>query len=190
MSTFGGVHFTNKGKSLQAKALTGVQLSFTRLAVGDGSLTGQAIVDLSALIHEVKTLPITTLKNTNDGKVTIGGVLTNQDLASGFYWREIGLFATDPDLGEFLYCYGNAAALAEYIPAGGGADLLEKQVNVVAIVGDATNISAIINNSLVYASYEDLIALEEKVNGITVFTTSTISPTITKSNDIWFKILQ
>jgi phage-related tail fiber protein len=190
MSTFGGVHFTNKGKLLQAKALTGVQLSFTRLAVGDGSLTGQVIADLSALIHEVKTLPITTLKNTNDGKVTIGGVLTNQGLVSGFYWRELGLFATDPDLGEILYCYGNAAALAEYISAGGGADILEKQINIVAIVGDATNISAVINSSLVHASYEDLIALDTKVNNLTAVATSNVSPVITKPNDIWFKILQ
>lgn len=156
MSTFGGISFTNKGKLLQAKALTGVQLNFTRLAVGDGSLTGQVIADLSALVHEVKTLPITTLKNTNDGKATIGGILTNQALVTGFYWREIGLFATDPVLGEILYCYGNAATLAEYIPAGSGTDLLEKQINIVAIIGNATSISATIDSSLVYATVQDL----------------------------------
>lgn len=156
MSTFGGISFTNKGKILQAKALTGIQLNFSRLAVGDGNLTGQVIADLSALINEVKSLAITTLKNTNDGKATVGGVLTNQDLVAGFYWRELGLFATDPDVGEILYCYGNAAALAEYIAAGGGADLIEKQINIVAIVGNATSISATINSSLVFASPTDV----------------------------------
>lgn len=156
MSTFGGVYFTNKGRALQAKALTGVQLNFTKIVMGDGSLTGQAIQDLTALIHEVKTLSITTLKNTNDGNVTIGGVLSNQGLASGFYWRELGLFAQDPDLGEILYSYGNAAALAEYIPAGGGADLLEKQINIVAIIGNATSVSATINESLVYATVQEV----------------------------------
>lgn len=162
MSTFGGVYFTNKGRALQAKALTGIQLNFTKIVVGDGTLTGQVISDLSALIHEVKTLTISTLKNTNDGKVTIGGVLTNEGLLSGFYWRELGLFAQDPDLGEILYCYGNAAALAEYIPAGGGADLLEKQINIVAIVGNASSISATLDSSLIYASPGDVaIALAQ-----------------------------
>lgn len=196
MSTFGGTHFTNKGKSLQAKALTGVQLNFTRLAVGDGSLTGQAMIDLSALIHEVKALPITTLKDINNGRVTIGGVLTNKDIVAGFYWRELGLFATDPDVGEILYCYGNAAALAEYIPAGGGADILEKQINIAAIVGDATSISATIDSSLVYASPADVTEAlgqsktytDAKVGAITAINTGA-EPTITKANDVWFKVL-
>lgn len=155
MSTFGGMYFTNKGRALQAKALTGVQLNFTRIAVGDGNLSGQAIQELNALIHEVKSIPIIKLKNSNDGKATIGGTLTNQGLATGFYYRELGLFAQDPTLGEILYCYGNAAALAEYIPADGGADIIEKQINIVAIVGDATNVSATLNSLIQVSSVND-----------------------------------
>jgi hypothetical protein len=189
MSTFGGLSFTKKGTDLQTKGLTGSQINFTRLAVGDGSLTGQAIQDLAALVHEVKSIPITTLKNTNDGKATIGGVLTNQGLSTGFYWRELGLFAQDPVLGEILYCYGNAAALAEYISAGGGADILEKQINIVAIIGNATNISATINNSLVYASPQDVASLQAKIDGLIKITISDTSPVNTKANDIWLKIL-
>lgn len=156
MSTFGGIYFTNKGRSLQAKALTGADLNFTRIAVGDGSLSGQAVEDLSALIHEVKTLEINKLRTGQSGKVTIGGILSNQDITSGFYWRELGLFAQDPDLGEILYCYGNAGNLAEYIPSPSGSDILEKQIDIVAIVGNAANVSAIIDSSLVYASASDL----------------------------------
>lgn len=162
MSTFGGIYFTNKGRALQAKSLTGAKLNFTRISVGDGNLNGQAVEDLSALIHEIKSIELTKLKADQNGKVTIGGILSNQNIASGFYWRELGLFAQDPDLGEILYCYSNAGNLAEYIPSPNGADILEKRIDIVAIVGNAANVSASINSSLVYASASDLVdSLEE-----------------------------
>lgn len=156
MSFSGGILFTNLGRALQAKAQTGVQLNFTRIGVGDGQLSGQDISELTALIHETKSLTITRFRVLTGGKASVGGVLTNEGLVTGFYWREIGLFATDPDLGEILYCYGNAGALAEYIPAGGGSEILEKQVAIVSIVGNAANVSATIDQSLIWASHQDL----------------------------------
>jgi hypothetical protein len=154
--SFGGVQFTNQGLALQAKAQTGVELHFTRLAVGDGELGGQSIPALTDLIHLVKSVDITKLKTLPGGKAVVGGILSNQDIAAGFYWRELGLFATDPDIGELLYCYGNAGVLAEYIPAPGGAEILEKQINIVALVGNAQNITATIEQSLIFATVQDL----------------------------------
>lgn len=153
---FGGIFFTNKGRALQAKAQIGIQLNFTRLAVGDGSLTGQAIADMTAFVHQIMSIPITKAKTLPGGIAYVGGILSNQGLATGFYWREFGLFAQDPDVGEILYCYGNAAALAEYIAAGGGADIIEKQVAIEPIIGSATNVTATINQSLVYATPQDV----------------------------------
>lgn len=191
MSTFGGTYFTNKGKALQAKVQTGVQLKFTRIAVGDGELGSQTIADLAALIHEVKSLTITRLKTMTGGKALVGAVISNSGLDTGFYWREVGIFAQDPDVGEVLYCYGNAGALAEYIPAQNGADILEKQINLITLIGNASNISATINSSLVYASETDLIALEQRVtdleSSIVISATDPISP---KANMLFFKILQ
>ena len=157
MSFPGGLFFTNRGRALQAKAQTGVQLNFTRIGVGDGQLEGQAIDELTALISEKKSLTLNKYKTLPSGKAVVGGILSNQGLVTGFYWRELGLFATDPDLGEILYCYGNAGALAEYIPAEGGAEILEKQVNVVSLIGNASNVSATIDQSLLFASQEDLL---------------------------------
>lgn len=154
MSFGGGLFFTNRGRALQAKAQTGIQLNFTRIGVGDGELGGQAIADLTALVHEVKSINLNKFKTLPGGKAVVGGVLSNQGLATSFYWRELGLFATDPDLGEILYCYGNAGALAEYIPAGGGAEILEKQVNIVSLIGNAANVSATIEQSLVFETPE------------------------------------
>jgi hypothetical protein len=150
MSAFGGLVLTTKGRNLQAKAQAGAQLNFTRIGVGDGELAGSSILELNALKHEVKTLNITKLKSLTGGKAAVGGVLSNQGLASGFYWRELGLFAQDPDIGEILYCYGNSGVNAEYIPADGGPDVLEKSIDIISIVGNAANVTATIEQSLIF----------------------------------------
>lgn len=156
MSTFGGLVLTNKGKTLQSKAQSGVQLNYTRIGLGDGELGSSSILALNALISEKKSLNITKLKVLSGGRAVVGGILSNQDLTTGFYWREIGVFAQDPDVGEILYCYANAGALAEYIPAGGGSDIIEKTIDVQTLVANASNVTATIDESLVFVTQQDL----------------------------------
>lgn len=157
MSFPGGIQFTNSGFLLSSKTLIGKQVIFTRLAVGDGELSGQSPLELNSLIHEVESIDINKLQVISDTDAVVGGPFTNQGLLAGFWWREIGLYATDPDtLAEKLYCYGNAGALADYIPAGGGAEILEKQTDIWIMASATDNIAASINSSLVYASAQDL----------------------------------
>jgi len=158
MASFGGLILTNKGRALQAKAQAGTSLVYTRIGMGDGNLGGQQMPGLTALINAKKYLPINKITSVTDGKTTVSSYLSNAEITTGFFFRELGLFATDPDEGEILYCYGNAGAGAEYIPAGGGPDIVEKYINVVAIVGNATNVSAIINNSLVFVEQTEFDA--------------------------------
>lgn len=148
MSAFGGLILTNKGRALQAKAQTGVQLNFTKVKVGDGTLSGQSILELNDLISSKKELSILELKTQLEGKASLKSFLSNSDIVTGFYWRELGIFAQDPDEGEILYCYGNAGENAEYIPAGGGADVVEKYINIVTIVGNASSVSATLGSEI------------------------------------------
>ncbi|CAM4109953.1 phage tail protein [Mesobacillus thioparans] len=154
MSQFGSLILTNNGKNLQSKAQSGTVLRFTKIGVGDGRLNGSAIPSLNNLINLKKSLQIQKLKSYPDGKAVVGSVLLNQDIASGFYFRELGVFAQDPDLGEILYCYANAGDLGEYIPAGGGPDVIEKVIDIFTLVGNATNVTAIIDTSVVYETQE------------------------------------
>ena len=158
MSNFGGLIFTNKGRNLQAKAEAGAALVFTKIKIGSGSLGGQSISTLNDLITIEKTLNITKCKTLSGGSAVIGTSFNNTDQTTGFYWRELGLFAQDPDLGEILYCYGNSGTSAEYIPPGGGSDVVEKSVDITALIGNATSISAIIDQSLVFAKQTDFEA--------------------------------
>ena len=104
MSVFGGLILTNKGRNLLIKGQLGAVINYNRIAIGDGELGGSSMIDLTVLKHEVKTLTITKLKALTEGRFVVGSAFTNNDITSGFYYREIGLFAQDPDLGEILYC--------------------------------------------------------------------------------------
>lgn len=152
-----GVFFTNKGLALQAKAQTGTPLHFTRIAIGDGELQGQASQTFNKLMSEKLSIEITKLTTGQDGTAKVGGSFNNSNLEIGFYYRELGLFARDPDNmeQEILYVYGNAGALADYIPAQ-GSELIEKKIDIIAIIGNATKVSATINSSLVGLGPEDL----------------------------------
>ncbi|WP_313891112.1 phage tail protein [Psychrobacillus sp.] len=162
MSSFGGILLTNRGRNLQAKAQAGAPLIYTRIGIGDGQLGTSPIFDLTDLKHQVMSLSISKLKVMNSTTAVIGTIMNNNSIQSGFYFREIGIFATDPDLGEILYCYGNAGALAEYIPPGGGADIVEKAIDIQVLTGNAANISAIIDQSLIF---ETPAGAQEKADG-------------------------
>ncbi|QKS70266.1 phage tail protein [Paenalkalicoccus suaedae] len=149
MGAFGKLTLTNRGRNLQSKAQTGVELNYTRIKIGNGNLGSSSILNLNDLISVVRSLDISKLAVQTGGRAVVGTTLTNQEITTGFYFRELGVFAQDPDLGEILYCYGNAGALAEYIPPT-GEDIVEKAIDIVTIVGNAQNVTAQIDNSLIF----------------------------------------
>ncbi|WP_152570734.1 phage tail-collar fiber domain-containing protein [Paenibacillus tyrfis] len=152
------MQITNRGRALQAKAQTGTQLQYTRIGIGSGQLAGQSIPNLNGLIDLKMSLPLNKLQTQSGGKAVVGASMSNQSVTTGFYFRELGVYAQDPDAGEILYCYANAGNNAEYIPPGGGPDMIEKQIDVVTLVGNAPNVSAVIDGSLVYATVAQLNA--------------------------------
>lgn len=156
MAVFGGMTLTNKGLVLQGKAQAGIQLNYTRIGIGDGSLSGQSVPALNALISPKKSLPVARLQMQPPNKVIIGTTLSNADVTTGFYFREVGVFAQDPDAGEILYAYANAGVTADYIAPGGGTDIIEKAFDCVVVVGTAVNITASIDDSLIFALQKDL----------------------------------
>lgn len=186
MASFGGLLLTNRGRNLQAKAQTGIPLTFKRIAIGDGSLGGASIAELNALINQRKTLDIVKLKILAPGQAIVGCSLSNQDVTSGFYFREIGVFAEDPDIGEILYCYGNSGLTADYIPAGasGGTDIIEKTIDVLTLVGNAQNVTAQINQSLVYETPE---TAQERIE--TFLHVSEVPMENQPTGSLWFQII-
>lgn len=174
MSSFSAKGLTNKGRALQAKAQAGVELKYTKAVIGDGNLGNQSIGPLTNVISPKKTYELTRFNHTGN-MASVGFNLTNQDVTTGFYFREIGIFATDPDEGEILYWYANAGATDDYIPPGGGSDIIEKTFDILIFVGDAPNVTAVINQSMIYATVE---ALEDAMQTAKNYTDSKFSQII------------
>lgn len=146
---------TTQGLALLAKAQAGAEIVYTKIILGDGHLNGQQPRDMTHVINAKVEMPVTKVVTTGAGTAVVGGVFNNDDLQQGFFYRELGLFALDPDEGEILYSYGNAGDNAEWIPPAGGPTVIEKKVDVIAIIGQATNVSAYVRTEI-YATKEEL----------------------------------
>lgn len=145
MSFSSGPVFTSAGRALHARAIGGAALTFTKMEMGDGSRGSASIDSLTALVHTVASVGISSLQHSGDF-ATIIGMFSNEDLDTGFDWNEIGLFAADPDhpndrARDILYCYQDAAGNPDYIPAS-GSELITKRISIAAIVSNATNVTA------------------------------------------------
>lgn len=162
--SFTAPKFTGVGRQLHTRVLASDTLTFTVIKLGDGTMTTEPIAALTDLIHGIIALPVHEVRRNAD-YAEVTGVFQNAGLSSGFYWREIGIFAADPDYPndrshDILYCYQNAAELAEYIPSASSA-VIEKIIRVACVVGDAENVTVGLA-SQAYPKAEDLQALEEQ----------------------------
>lgn len=156
MAVFIDQDITNAGLLLLAKAQAGAELTFTKIVIGSGYLpSGTTPRTIEAVVEPITTLDIVKKEVNDDRTATIGGVFTNKEITQEFYYRELALFAHDPDLGEILYCYGNAGETAELIPAHGSATLVEKLVDIVTIIGNAQTVNAFMASGA-YASIESV----------------------------------
>ena len=151
MANFPALKMTAAGRVLQAKAQTGQLLKFTRVGLGDGTLVG-SLDALGALVSEKQSLSIRKQVAPGDGTSILNVIATNQGVTQGFYMREVGAYAEDPDTGEeILYSYTNAGAECDFLPAAGGAVVWEGLFDLITIVGNAENVTAVINDFITIA---------------------------------------
>lgn len=149
MAAFPKMTLTNAGQALQTKVLAGETLTFTRIALGDGQLNGQPIAPLTALISQKATVEVDSVRVVNTTTAQVAGVFSNADISTGFWWRETGVFAQDPDVGEILYGYTNAGDAGDYIPT--VADTrIEKYIYCSIAVASATTVDITIPSSDTY----------------------------------------
>lgn len=149
MSAFNNNGVTMKGAIIIASLVAGDTLTFTRIAVGDGVLpSGQTVLTTERLVNPLFNVPISSVTSDNAARATVKGAFNNANLATGFYYREIGLFAINPETNaEELFCYGNAGDLAEWINPVGESSLIEKEIHLVTLIGNATNVTAVFDEN-------------------------------------------
>lgn len=155
MANFPGLVLTDAGRKLQAKAQIGAALTFSRVAMGEGESSTPE--QMAALASEKLSLSIQDFEVVGDGTSRMRVIMTNESLQNGFFVREMGVFAEDPDTGEEkLYSYTNAGEQPDFLPAGGGATLVENVFDLYTVVGNAQNVTAQINDYITIATKQDI----------------------------------
>lgn len=142
MPNWSGTVLTNKGLALQAKVEAGTVMNITKLKIGDGILSsGQTVAALNDLVLPKKIIDISALTPLENGICKILGVVTNDGIESGFYVRELGVFAQDPDVGEILYAYTSDGS-PDYLPAEGGPVAISEELIINLVFSNTATITA------------------------------------------------
>lgn len=186
MANWNKITMTDVGATLQAKINAGLTtLKFTRVAIGSGNRTGD-LGSATGLIKEELTLGINKITQ-NGNTVTIELTISNTGVKTGFKITEMGLFATDPDVGEVMY-----VALVDdnpdYMPAEGSGTVVQQEFQLQFTMSNTGNVSATINPNgfLTVAHNTDETA---HLNRLCVSDTSG-KPSSMADNGIWVELLE
>lgn len=148
MAKFNGFILTEKGRELLAKGLAGETITFTKMAIGDGtSLTSER--ERTTLVNQITTLPILNINVKRNGTCEINALLTNKSVTTGFYIKELGIFAHGNDNVEILYAY-NISTSPDFVPPFSANNVVEIEYVDTIIVDQAANVTAVIDPSVTY----------------------------------------
>ena len=151
MANFNGYVLTEAGRELLAKGLSGEKIEFTKMQIGDGVSSVDAR-SMSSLVNPKKDLNIISIR-AEGGQCKLGALLSNKDLQTGFYIKELGVFARGNDNIEKLYAY-NTSPNPDFIPPFSSNNIVEIEYVDTLIVDRATNITALIDPSITYITKE------------------------------------
>lgn len=159
MPSFDKLKFTANGLALQANAQAGGKITFSKIKLGKGNASG----DISSLADLVNpSIEANIIAGTlQDNVYTVQANATNDGLSEGFYWTELGLFATDNDGNEVLYVYTSTADETDYIPSENESSYM-KRVKIAIAVGNATEITFVKSDE----TYIDAITFNEQIDSI------------------------
>ena len=148
MAKFNGFILTEKGRELLAKGLAGETITFTKMAIGDGtSLTSER--ERTELVNQITTLPILNINVKRNGTCEINALLTNKSVTTGFYIKELGIFAHGNDNVEILYAY-NTSTSPDFVPPFSVNNVVEIEYVDTIIVDQVANVTAVIDPSITY----------------------------------------
>lgn len=148
MAKFNGFILTEKGRELLAKGLSGETITFTKMAIGDGSTTTN-VREMEALANQITTLPILNINAKKNGTCEINALLTNKSVTTGFYIKELGIFAHGDDNVEILYAY-NVSTSPDFVPPFSANNVVEIEYVDTIIVDQVANVTAVIDPSITY----------------------------------------
>lgn len=182
MGNFSNNAITDNGRILFSEVQAGAVFVPTRIVIGSGEMpTGKKSATMTDVVAPVASLTINKKERTPDGKAIYGGVYTNKDITTAFYFRELALYAKAEyrddngnvvqEVPEVLYSYGNAGSTADYMPAYSTNTVVERQMDLVVFVGNETNIDLTIESGMYVTRGEFLQAMEYAGGGLVLMPT-------------------
>ena len=154
MAQFPGITLTNAGLNMITESqASSTALIFTGLKMGDGTLTtGEDVKVLTAVKSALLTVPPESHTNSGSGQVRLRFVISNGTLETGFFARELGIYAKVGASGtEQLYGYTNAGNLTDYIPDK-NTPIDEQIIDIYLVVGNASSVAIVSDGSIIYVS--------------------------------------
>lgn len=140
MANWTGGVLTKWGRELQAKVLAGTtKLELTRIKLGSGSETADQVDSMRDLYEPKASLGISSVAY-EDNLCTVTGIIITQGIEAGFYAKEWGLFANDPEEGEILYMI-SLDNIPDWIPPGSTALTISASYAMTIAVENTDNIT-------------------------------------------------
>ena len=144
MAQFPGLRLTQQGNQMIIRSTSGResdQLIVTKAILGDGNLT-ESIEGMTNLVSPKLDVSLTNMSNGENGTRVFKFEFDNKTVNTGFYWREVGVYAKNGQNGEEkLIAYSNASGLTSYIPDK-NSPIPIQSLQVAIAVGDSSNVSA------------------------------------------------
>ncbi len=156
---------TNKGVDLIAKLLASKgPLEITRVAVGDGTPPSNPAT-LNGLVHELKEATVESIDNPKNGEAKIVVTVSSIGVTTGFFIKEIGVFAKDTDGSEILYSYAGFSDNPQWIRPEGAAITNVATYDLNTVVSSISEISVTIDPSSL-ATKEQLQSLDDRISAL------------------------
>lgn len=158
----GSPTITVKGRNLLAKIVAAnIPLTLSNIGLGDG--LQEENEEVASLVNEIMKKEIEACTyNEKEGQYYIRRVFTNAELEEGFYIREVGIYAIDPDEGEILYAYTNAGETGvDYFAPGKGKVIVKEIIEMATKFGNAENITVIIDTSAALVTEQEFEEYKE-----------------------------
>ena len=141
MAVWNGTVTTQLGLNLIAKVIAGkTNLAFTKLQTSEGNYTSSNLVGMTSLLNVKQEFNVSNVSVQNATTVLVKGIITNTGLSNQYNLNAIGLFATDPDLGEILFSV-TTADTADIIPAKTNTNTTSLIVNILTSVTDSSKVT-------------------------------------------------
>lgn len=153
---FEKIVITDAGRAMISGARDDNNITFTRIALGDGQIENpDDIFTLTEIKNECLSVPIVSKTDIAEGQMRLEFRLNNSEIETGFTFREIGIMAHMADGIEQLYAYTYAKDPTQIYDK--NTPIQERIIYADIVVGNSENINIILDLSNTYARIQDIV---------------------------------